>query len=127
MIEFIPNYIEHSDKRGSLLGLVNFGNWKEINIICSEADTVRGNHYHKNTDELFLILEGKIKITLQKVLNYKALDNEKKTFNVQEGDVFLIKKNVNHIFETIEYSKWINVLSKKLNKDKPDIHRINNS
>ena len=127
MIEFISNYIEYSDKRGSFLGLVNFGNWKEINIIFSEADTVRGNHYHKNTDELFLILEGKIKITLQKVLNYKALDNEKKTFNVQEGDVFLIKKNVNHIFETIEYSKWINVLSKKINKDKPDIHRIINS
>ena len=124
MIEFIPNYIEYSDKRGSFLGLVNFGNWKEINIICSEADIVRGDHYHKNTDELFLILEGKIKITLQKVLDNKELYNEKKTFNVQEGDVFLIKKNVNHIFETIEYSKWINVLSQKLNKDKPDIHRI---
>ena len=126
MIEFIPNYIEYSDKRGSFLGLINFGNWKEINIICSESDTVRGDHYHKNTDELFLILEGKIKITLQKVLDNKVLDNEKKTFDVQEGDVFLIKKNVNHIFETIEYSKWINVLSKKINKDKPDIHRINN-
>ena len=124
MIEFIPNYIEYSDKRGSFLGLINFGNWKEINIICSEADTVRGDHYHENTDELFLILEGIIKITLQKVLDNKVLDNEKKTFDVQEGDVFLIKKNVNHIFETIEYSKWINVLSQKLNKDKPDIHRI---
>ena len=124
MIEFIPNYIEISDKRGSFLGLINFGNWKEINIICSEADTVRGGHYHENTDELFLILEGKIKITLQKVLVNKVLDNEKKTFDVQEGDVFLIKKNVNHIFETIEYSKWINVLSQKINKDKPDIHII---
>ena len=123
MIEFIPNYIEISDKRGSFLGLINFGNWKEINIICSEANTVRGDHYHKNTDELFLILEGKIKITLQKVLDNKVLHNEKKTFDVQEGDVFLIKKNVNHIFETIEYSKWINVLSQKLNIDNPDLHR----
>ena len=123
MIEFFPNYIEYSDKRGSFLGLINFGNWKEINIIFSEADTVRGNHYHKNTDELFLILEGKIKITLQKVLDNKKLDNGEKTFDVQEGDVFLIKKNVNHIFETIEYSKWINVLSQKLNIDNPDIHR----
>jgi len=123
MIEFIPNYIEYSDKRGSFLGLINFGNWKEINIICSEAKTVRGDHYHKNTDELFLILEGKIKITLQKVLDNKVLDSEKKIFDVQEGDVFLIKNNVNHIFETIEYSKWINVLSQKLNIDNPDIHR----
>jgi len=45
MIEFIPNYIEHSDKRGSFLGLVNFGNWKEINIICSEADTMVAENF----------------------------------------------------------------------------------
>jgi oxalate decarboxylase/phosphoglucose isomerase-like protein (cupin superfamily) len=124
MIEFIPNYFEYSDDRGSINGLVNFGTWKEINIIYSEAVTVRGNHYHKNTDELFLVIEGKIKITLQKVLDDKELDNEKKTFDVQEGDVFLIKKNVNHIFETIDNSKWINVLSQRINKVKPDIHRI---
>ena len=124
MIEFIPNYFEYSDDRGSINGLVNFGTWKEINIIYSEAGTVRGNHYHKNTDELFLVIEGKIKITLQKVLDDKELANEKKTFDVQEGDVFLIKKNVNHIFETIDNSKWINVLSQRINKVKPDIHRI---
>ena len=124
MIEFIPNYFEYSDDRGSINGLVNFGTWKEINIIYSEAGTVRGNHYHKNTDELFLVIEGKIKITLQKVLDEKELDNKKKTFDVQEGDVFLIKKNVNHIFETIDNSKWINVLSQRINKVKPDIHRI---
>jgi len=124
MIEFIPNYFEHSDKRGSFLGLINFGNWKEINFICSEAGTVRGNHYHENTDELFIILEGNIKVILQKVLGKKDLENKQKTFNVKEGDVFLIKKNVNHIFEIIEHSKWINVLSQKIDKEKPDIHRI---
>ena len=125
MIEFIPNYIKHSDKRGYFLGLINFGNWKEINFICSEAGTIRGNHYHENTDELFIILEGKIKIILQNVLGKKkVLDNKKKIFSVKEGDVFLIKKNVNHIFEIIEHSKWINVLSQKIDKEKPDIHRI---
>ena len=124
MIEFIPNYFEHSDKRGSFLGLINFGNWEEINFICSEAGTIRGNHYHENMDELFIILEGKIKIILQKVLGKKKLENKQKTFYVKEGDVFLIKKNVNHIFEIIEHSKWINVLSQKINKEKPDIHRI---
>ena len=124
MIDFIPNYIEHSDKRGSFRGLINFGSWKEINFICSEAGTVRGNHYHENTDELFVILDGKIKIILQKVLSKKDLEKKQEIFNVKEGDVFIIKKNVNHIFEIIEHSKWINVLSKKIDNGKPDIHRI---
>ena len=124
MIKFIPNYIEHSDKRGYFHGLINFGNWEEINFICSEAGTIRGNHYHENTDELFIILEGKINIILQRVLGNKDLENNKETFSVKEGDVFLIKKNVNHIFQIIEYSKWINVLSKKIDKEKPDIRRV---
>ena len=105
--------------------MVNFGNWEEINIISSEAHSIRGNHYHKYTDELFIILEGRIKITLQNVLTNKKLGKKKKTFEVLKGDVFFIKKNVNHIFETIEFSKWINVLSMKTNKKKPDINRIN--
>ncbi len=125
MIEFISNYFEHSDERGSFQGLVNFGNWEEINIISSEAHSIRGNHYHKYTDELFIILEGRIKITLQNVLTNKKLGKKKKTFEALKGDVFFIKKNVNHIFETIEFSKWINVLSMKTNKKKPDINRIN--
>ena len=102
MIEFIPNYIEYSDKRGSFLGLINFGNWKEINIICSEADTVRGDHYHENTDELFLILEGKIKITLQKVLDNEKLDNEKKTFEIQE--IALKRKLLGKILKQISWN-----------------------
>ena len=105
MIEFISNYFEHSDERGSFQGLVNFGNWEEINIISSEAHSIRGNHYHKYTDELFIILEGRIKITLQNVLTNKKLGKKKKTFEVLKGDVFFIKKNVNHIFETIEFSR----------------------
>ena len=51
MIEFISNYFEHSDERGSFQGLVNFGNWEEINIISSEAHSIRGNHYHKMTTQ----------------------------------------------------------------------------
>ena len=124
MIEFIPNYFELSDDRGSFQGLVNFGTWKEVNIICSEAGAIRGNHYHKNTDELFIILEGKIRITLQAVLSDEELDAEKKTVDVQMGDVFKIEKNVNHIFEIKENSKWLNILSQILDKNSPDLHRI---
>ena len=86
MIEFIPNYTKHSDKRGYFRGLINFGNWEEINFICSEAGTIRGNHYHENTDELFVILDGKIKIILQKVLSKKDLEKKQEIFESFQGD-----------------------------------------
>ena len=53
-------------------GLINEGEWKELNFFSTKAGQVRGDHYHKNTDELFIILEGEIKIKLQ-ILNLKSL------------------------------------------------------
>lgn len=123
MIKFIKQYFYHSDDRGSIKGVVNFGQWEEFNIIESESKTIRGNHYHKNTEELFIILDGRMKITLQNVLNGK-LDGEIEEYEVKEGDVFLINKNTNHIFEILEYSRWINILSIKIDKCNPDIVRI---
>ena len=69
-------------------------------------------------------MEGKIRITLQAVLSGEELDAEKKTFDGQMGDVFKIEKNVNHIFEIKENSKWLNILSQILDKNSPDLHII---
>jgi len=125
MIIFIKEYFQHSDHRGSIKGLVNFGCWEEVNIIESEPNVVRGNHYHKDTDELFIILDGKIKITLQNILDEK-LGGKGKEYVVKKGDVFLIQKNIHHMFEILEYSRWLNVLSVKTDDDNPDIIRVSN-
>lgn len=124
MIKFINNYFEHKDKRGSIKGLVNFGQWEELNIIESEAGIIRGNHYHFKTEELFVILDGKIKISLQKVKD-GLLIGELKEYIVKNGDVFLIENNVNHRFEILEKSRWMNMLSIKTNRDNPDMLRVN--
>lgn len=42
-------------------------------------------HHHSDTDELFLILKGKVQIELES--GSKAL---------QEGDVFVVKKGISH-------------------------------
>ena len=123
MIEFISHYFQYYDERGSIIGLVNFGNWKELNIIESESGEIRGNHYHKNTDELFIILDGMIKIQVQEV-SEGVLVNNMQEFNVKQGDVFLIKKNINHTFEILETSRWINALSIRTDENDPDIIRI---
>ena len=56
MIELVSKYFIHEDDRGRFEGLVNFGQWEEINIIKTKANTIRGNHYHKDIKELFIIL-----------------------------------------------------------------------
>ena len=121
----MPKNLEsHKDERGEIHDIFFNDKIEHVAIIDSKPNTLRGNHYHKNTDELFIILEGKIRITLQAVLSDEELDAEKKTVDVQMGDVFKIDKNVNHIFEIKENSKWLNILSKILDKNSPDLHRI---
>ena len=123
MITFIDRYFVHNDERGTLEGLVNFGNWKEINMIISEAGVERGNHYHKVTIELFIILDGEIRVTVQKVENARLVGNAKEV-NVKKGDVFIINPLVNHVFYIEQNSRWMNVLSKPLGTDNQDIFRV---
>ena len=121
MIIFLKNHIVKEDSRGIMKGLVNQGNWKELNYFSTIAGQIRGNHYHKNTDELFIILEGKIEIEWSKVdLKGETIHNLNKT-TVKMGDVFIIKKNIRHIFNILEDSEWINGLSQKMDEIHPDI------
>ena len=122
MIIFLKNYIVKEDSRGIMKGLVNQGKWEELNFFSTIAGQIRGNHYHKNTDELFIILKGKIEIEWSKVdLEKGKINNLKKVF-VRRGDVFIIKRNTRHIFNIIEDSEWINGLSQKMDKKTPDIY-----
>ena len=126
MLKVINRYFMHKDKRGALEGLVNFGEWKEINLISSLAGVERGDHYHKETLELFIILEGKINVILEKVKDGKLVGSKTERI-VKRGDVFLIDPFVNHTFRILDEAKWINVLSKKIDPKNPDIHEASNS
>lgn len=125
MIEFIDRYFVHEDNRGIIEGLINTGKWGEINFIVSLPGTVRGNHYHKNTTELFIILDGCVEVFVQKVENNKVTGVEE-SVSVTSGDVFKIKPNVNHVFKVIHSSQWLNILSKPIDPSNPDIHKVGN-
>lgn len=126
MLKIIKRYFMHEDKRGTLEGLVNFGEWKEMNLISSLAGVERGNHYHKETLELFIILEGKINVILLKVKDGKLVGSKTERI-VNRGDVFLIDPFVNHTFRVLVEAKWINVLSKKIDPENPDIHKTSST
>jgi dTDP-4-dehydrorhamnose reductase len=112
-------YFYFEDQRGKILGLLQTGNWKEINYIESQKKCIRGNHYHKRTKEAFFIIDGKIKVILKDLKN-----NKTKIFYVQKGDIFIVNKYVLHTFEIIKNASWINMLSKPMNENDKDIHRI---
>jgi dTDP-4-dehydrorhamnose 3,5-epimerase-like enzyme len=124
MIRILEPYFLFEDERGYLKGLINFGRWSEINLIYSGAKTIRGNHYHKETEEVFIILEGKIKVILYEVCDNIININSKKEFIFEKEQAFLIEKNVLHVFEILEDAKWINILSKKTDSKKPDFYKI---
>lgn len=123
MIERVESYFSFGDERGTLTGLVNFSSWEEANLISSIEGIERGNHYHKETTELFVILDGKIKVSTQLVENGKTIGEVVEEM-VSSGDVFLIKANILHTFVCLEKSKWINMLDRKMDQENPDIHRI---
>jgi len=123
MIERIERYFMHTDARGSIEGIINKGIWREINIIHSSANCERGNHYHNEITELFIIIKGEIEVTTQQVKDNRLFG---KVFHdiVREGDVFLIPPLTNHVFNIKQESQWINVLSEPISQDNPDILRI---
>lgn len=124
MIRFVDSYFFASDDRGSITGLINTGEWREFNLIRSDAGVVRGNHYHQFTLEGFFILQGRIEVSVQKVRDGQ-LSGDKNTYEVSEGSVFVIDPMVCHEFQVKEPSVWMNFLSRAMDSLLPDIHRIN--
>lgn len=123
MIRFIDHYFSVADARGSITGLVNFGEWREFNLVRSDSGVTRGNHYHKSTEEGFIILNGRMQVTVQAVCDGRAV-GEKRVQQVEANQVFIIEPMVCHEFCVTEPSVWINFLSKAMEPGNPDIHRL---
>lgn len=120
MIEFLEPYFSHNDDRGGILGLCNRFCFEEINLITSLKGVVRGRHYHKHTNEMFIIIDGKIKITLFDYHN----PHKRQEYIVVPPQCFYIRPFVIHTFEMLEDSKWINALDHKMTKKNQDFHTI---
>jgi len=117
-MKFIVPYKNEKDSRGLFKGLINSGTWEEINFIETEAGITRGGHYHKDTVELFFILDGDIEVTISKTNSI-----ERQKYPVSSGQIILIEPNEIHFFRCLTRCRWINVLSKKIDEIDPDFHR----
>lgn len=110
-------YKKIEDRRGSFLGIVNSGNWEEVNFVETMAGQVRGGHFHKEIRELFFIIEGEIDITIAGLTG-----GESHNYTVGPGSIFVIEPFEVHTFTCRTTCKWINVLSKRIDDQFHDIH-----
>jgi UDP-2-acetamido-2,6-beta-L-arabino-hexul-4-ose reductase len=118
-MEILNLYVINSDDRGVFHGITNKYTWGEINFIETNDGVERGGHYHKFTKELFYILEGEIEVSVCHLVT-----GEKHHFVANQDMVFIIDPYEIHTFKTVTDAKWINMLSHKLDLERPDIHRV---
>ena len=117
MQKLSPYFISH-DERGGFVGITQ-DHWAEVNFIETKAQQVRGSHYHKETRELFFIISGEVDVVIDDLSSGKHLE-----MSVSKGDVFVIEPYELHTFHVRTNAQWINMLSRKLDQDNPDFHRI---
>lgn len=115
-MQMLSPYRHFSDSRGRMLGVINDGQWEEINYIETAASCTRGGHYHRDTRELFLILRGTIRVRIR-----PAGSGEIRESLVSDGAIFVVEPGEAHWFDTLTPCAWINALSKRFDDGAPDI------
>ena len=113
-------YVNKLDSRGGFWGITQEG-WAEVNFIETRADQIRGNHYHKETRELFFIISGEIEVIIDDLSSGEHLE-----LSFRKGDVFIIEPYEVHTFRTVTDAQWINMLSKAMDPQRPDFHQVAN-
>jgi dTDP-4-dehydrorhamnose 3,5-epimerase-like enzyme len=110
-------YTRHGDERGLFLGITQ-GTWAEVNYIETRAGQTRGRHYHKETRELFFIIEGDVDIEIENLQT-----GRRENFHAVKGDIFVVEPYEMHTFHVRRDARWINMLSRKHDPEVPDFHR----
>jgi len=115
-LQVLSPYRHFDDSRGRMLGVINDGQWEEINYIETAASCIRGGHYHRATRELFLLISGTINVRI------RTLDRQEvQEFTFSGGSIFVVEPGEAHWFETVTPCSWINALSKRFDEAAPDI------
>lgn len=116
-MKIFESYKQFTDNRGLFFGIVNSGLWEEVNYIETHSGQVRGGHYHKETRELFFIIDGEIDVTIQNLR-----DNNLAHIIAKKGSLFVIDPFEIHTFKCKTDCKWLNILSKRIDDQFHDIH-----
>jgi mannose-6-phosphate isomerase-like protein (cupin superfamily) len=85
----IQNKINHKDKRGVIIDLLQKEKINSITYITIKKGAVRGNHYHKKTHQWNYIISGTMKLISRK-------NNIKKIAVLKKNDLYLSEPMEHH-------------------------------
>lgn len=107
------------DARGRFIEVWRGDEWRAMNFFTINKGFVRGGHYHKETRELFFIVEGECEIVLRDVRT-----GEESRFSVGEDDMFIVDPYEMHYITALKESKVIPFLSRQYDQTNPDLFTL---
>jgi quercetin dioxygenase-like cupin family protein len=113
----------HEDKRGTIVDIFYKNNIEHVSYVTTKKGSIRGNHYHPNTTQYILFLNGSAKYW------YKPKDgtNKAKFVKCSKGDIVMSPPNEIHAVEFLDDTDFIEFLKgKRGGKDyESDTIRVN--
>lgn len=114
-------YCKFSDDRGGFEGIINHGNWQEVNVVNTLAECTRGGHYHIQTTEVIFLLTGKADV---EVCPYN--DPTKITrISLKAGEGIQISPMTAHRFTYQQNSSHLQLLDQRFDPSNPDLFNVN--
>ena len=93
--------INHQDKRGVIIDLLEKKKINAITYITQNKGKVRGNHFHKKTTQWNYLITGRIKIVTKKK------NKSVKQMILSKGDLVVTASNEPHAIKAIKYSEYL--------------------
>lgn len=93
----------HEDIRGSIVDIFYKARIEHVAMIATNARSIRGDHFHKKTDQYMLITKGSLEYW------YKSLNSKKpaEVVVLKEGDLVETPKNEVHALRMTRYNEFL--------------------
>lgn len=104
------------DIRGKFMEVWRGGDWHAMNFFTIKKGCSRGGHYHKETRELFFIVEGQCEVKLRDIRT-----GRESQFTAGQEDVFVVDPYELHSLTALRESKVIALLSLPYDEKSPDL------
>jgi quercetin dioxygenase-like cupin family protein len=101
---------QFKDKRGIIKDIM-VGDGKSVTFITFKKGAIRGNHVHKKTTQIDIVLKGKLfsKVSLKGHVNLTPNSTFPEEAIMKKGDFMHIPAKVPHVYEALEDSEILSI------------------